>query len=860
MKTRLRNIALHSTLALSALLWLPTAAHADGPITHQITLPSGASWCSDAVINGLLDQINSYRTQNGVAALLMDPLGMKDSEMRAVQFAAYMATHPVGSPGFNPHTGYDTTAASLGYNLISEDLAYMTSDPGYIVWSLWDSDSLHLAAMMSRTANIAGVSCIYSSGTPYVTYDPGCSPSFCGQTLPITPPTTPPGTLDSQEWAFLSLVNQYRAQNGAGPLQVSAALQNASTWMSTDMATNNYSSHTDSLGRSPGTRLAAFNYPYSPWGENIAGGYSDAQSVFAGWQSACDPDSSGNCTYAHRANMLYSGFQVIGIGRAYGANSSYGWYWTTDFGGVVDQTISPPPAGAPAIAAFSASPSSIAAGQSSLLAWSISGATSISISGGVGDVSTVTSKSVSPAQTTTYTLTADTQPPTAPALLSAIAKSPTEVDLTWTASTDNVGVAGYQVVRNGTVLTTVTGGALSYADTSALGGLTYLYSIIAYDAAGNLSPASNTITINTPGGCPAAAATGAFTGCYYNNINLTGSPVLIRTDNQINFDWYLTPPDPSVPASGFSIRWQGNFTFAAGLYNFSVIVSDGMRVYIDGNKVLDGWRDQAPRRYSFSSTVTQGNHLIAVEYYHNTGTPTAHLSWQSSAPAPSPLPVISSFVATPSTVMVGQFPTLSWSTTGATTITLDNGIGNVSNRTWELVSPTQTTTYTLTATNSAGSVTARATITVSTATPPPQPPPGPPGTVTCPAPATGAFTGCYYNTLDLTGNPVFERTDSQINFDWSSGPPAASVTPNNFSVRWQGNFTFASGNYTFTVNTSDGMRIYIDGTLVFNRWMNMNPPRIMALHTTLTQGNHLITVEYYEATGDPTAHVSWIQN
>jgi len=147
---------------------------------------------------------------------------------------------------------------------------------------------------------------------------------------------------DSEAWNFLTLINNYRAQSGAGALQVSAALENSSTWMSNDLATHNSFSHTDSLGRDPGTRMAAFGYPYSPWGENIAAGYMSAQSVFTGWQNACDPDASGACTYAHRLNMLNASYKVIGIGRVYAAGSTYGWYWTTDFGGVVDQTIPPP--------------------------------------------------------------------------------------------------------------------------------------------------------------------------------------------------------------------------------------------------------------------------------------------------------------------------------------------------------------------------------------------------------------------------------------------------------------------------------------------------------------------------------------
>ncbi len=201
-------------------------------------------------------------------------------------------------------------------------------------------------------------------------------------------------TLSSQQLAFLTLINNYRAQNGAGPLQVSIALQNSSEWMSNDMATKNYFAHTDSLGRDPFTRMAAFGYPYEPAGENIAAGYPDAQNTFNLWQSACDPDGSGNCTYAHRQNMLNPSYVVMGIGYAYASNSIYHYYWTTDFGGFLDQTINTSTA-PPTIASFTASPSTVTSGQLATLTWSVSGATSVTISG-IGDVSTVTSTSVAP--------------------------------------------------------------------------------------------------------------------------------------------------------------------------------------------------------------------------------------------------------------------------------------------------------------------------------------------------------------------------------------------------------------------------------------------------------------------------------
>src|SRR5205814_937924 len=117
----------------------------------------------------------------------------------------------------------------------------------------------------------------------------------------------------SEESAFVTLINNFRAQHGLGPLQVSVALENSAEWMSNDMATKNYFGHTDSLGRDPFQRMSAFGYNHAPAGENIAAGYPDAQNTFNQWLNACDPDASNNCTYAHRMNMLDASFVVMGI-------------------------------------------------------------------------------------------------------------------------------------------------------------------------------------------------------------------------------------------------------------------------------------------------------------------------------------------------------------------------------------------------------------------------------------------------------------------------------------------------------------------------------------------------------------------
>ena len=94
----------------------------------------------------------------------------------------------------------------------------------------------------------------------------------------------------------------------------------------------------------------------------------------------------------------------------------------------------------------------------------------------------------------------DTQAPTVPGTLTATAPGPTQVNLSWGASTDNVGVTGYEIYRNGTLLTTKNGTTTTHVDTPVTGSTTYTYQVRAIDAAGNRSAFGNTVAVTTPAG------------------------------------------------------------------------------------------------------------------------------------------------------------------------------------------------------------------------------------------------------------------------------------------------------------------------------------------------------------------------
>ena len=104
------------------------------------------------------------------------------------------------------------------------------------------------------------------------------------------------------------------------------------------------------------------------------------------------------------------------------------------------------------------------------------------------------------ASNVTVSVSNDTAAPTVPTNLNATAVSSSRVDLTWNAASDNVGVAGYRLTRNGSLIATTT--ATTYSDAGVAPQTTYTYSVAAFDAAGNISAGSAPASATTPAGPP----------------------------------------------------------------------------------------------------------------------------------------------------------------------------------------------------------------------------------------------------------------------------------------------------------------------------------------------------------------------
>ncbi len=158
--------------------------------------------------------------------------------------------------------------------------------------------------------------------------------------------------------------------------------------------------------------------------------------------------------------------------------------------------------------------------------------------------------------------TADTQAPTVPAGLAASNVTETTLTLNWNASTDNVGVTGYDVYQGSTVIGTVT------ATTANVTGLTadtaYQFSVTAKDAAGNESAASSVVNVTTAGGTGAGCTSGISAFPYNEGFENTLGAWSQSTGDDINW---------TIDASGTPSRGTGPASATQGTYYIFVEAS-----------------------------------------------------------------------------------------------------------------------------------------------------------------------------------------------------------------------------------------------------------------------------------------------
>ncbi len=119
---------------------------------------------------------------------------------------------------------------------------------------------------------------------------------------------------------------------------------------------------------------------------------------------------------------------------------------------------------------------------------------------------------------------------------------------------------------------------------------------------------------------------------YFNNPHLQGYPAAIGSEIEINHHWGFNSPRQGIPADHFSARWSANIEFEQGDYTFIATVDDGVRVWVDGELIIDRWQVQAVKTYTARRFFVGGTHHVQMAYFEKTGEATAQFTWRLDPP------------------------------------------------------------------------------------------------------------------------------------------------------------------------------------------------------------------------------------
>jgi hypothetical protein len=357
--------------------------------------------------------------------------------------------------------------------------------------------------------------------------------------------------------------------------------------------------------------------------------------------------------------------------------------------------------------------------------------------------------------------------------------------------------------------------------------------------------------------------------------------VLTRTDPTVDFDWTGLAPDPLAQFDNFSVRWSGQVMApVTGPYTFSTTSDDGVRLYLNGQLLIDNWTDHLVVQNSATATLAGGQRYdIRMDYYDHADLAIARLSWAYPGQGIQIVPQWVLYPALPvnqpPAVNAGVDQTISLPAIATLTgIARDDGLPNPASLTtvWSKISGREDSDggtvvfanriapvtdvafgadgiYVLRLTVSDGAVTVSDDVTI----------------VVNPVPVMGTGSGLlgeYFNDPNNGSHFVTfvrGRVDPSVNFDWASTGPAPGVTVDNFSVRWSGQVQApTSGSYTFSTSADDGVRLWVNGQLLVDNWVDQAVMTRTSAPIALVAGSRYdIKMEYYEHASLATARLLW---
>ena len=106
------------------------------------------------------------------------------------------------------------------------------------------------------------------------------------------------------------------------------------------------------------------------------------------------------------------------------------------------------------------------------------------------------------------------------------------------------------------------------------------------------------------------------------------------------------------------------------------------------------------------------------------------------------------------------------------------------------------------------------------------------------------WKGEYFAGTELAGSPLMVRDDGDgsLGFDWGTGGPGCQVPADGFSARFTRTASFAAGTQRFTVTSDDGVRVFVDDTLLLDKWIDQGPTTY-SFDVALSAGSHTVKAE-----------------
>lgn len=117
-------------------------------------------------------------------------------------------------------------------------------------------------------------------------------------------------------------------------------------------------------------------------------------------------------------------------------------------------------------------------------------------------------------------------------------------------------------------------------------------------------------------------------GEYFANTGLVGTPALVRDDQRLDFNWGTGSPGAGVPADQFSARWTRTVNVEGGRYRILARGDDGIRVWVNGQLLIDQWHEAQGQLYTAEINLPAGAVSFQIEYYENVGGATAMMDYQ----------------------------------------------------------------------------------------------------------------------------------------------------------------------------------------------------------------------------------------